>query len=111
MVTREEVFDRVCREIRDLFELDDKEITLQTKLVDDLRLDSIDAIDLAARLEELTKKRLAEESLRSLRTVDDVVTLIVGMLAQPEQPEQAALPDGGAAPAGGPTSHPAPEGS
>ncbi len=87
MVTREEVFDRVCREIRDLFELDDQEIGYGTKLVDDLRLDSIDAIDLAARLEELTKKRLAEESLRSLRTVEDVVNLIVGMLAEPGEGE------------------------
>ena len=85
MVTQEEVFDRVCSTITELFELDGKPITLETKLVEDLRLDSIDAIDLAARLEELTKRRLAEENLRSLRTVGDVVDLIVKMMAEPEE--------------------------
>ena len=95
MVTREEVFDRVCTAMNELFETDASTITLETKLVEDLGLDSIDAIDLAARLEELTKKRLAEESLRSLRTVKDVVNLIVAMLSEPEGalegPQSASL--------------------
>ena len=90
MVTREEVFDRICSAISELFEIDASTITLQTKLVEDLGLDSIDAIDLAARLEELTQKRLAEESLRSLRTVEDVVSLIVTMLAEPGEPATGA---------------------
>ncbi len=85
MATREEVFNRVCSALNDLFELDASTITLETKLVEDLGLDSIDAIDLAARLEELTQRRLSEESLRSLRTVEDVVTLIVAMLAEPAE--------------------------
>jgi acyl carrier protein len=85
MVTREEVFNRVCGAMNELFELDAKTITLDTKLIEDLGLDSIDAIDLAARLEELTQKRLAEENLRSLRTVGDVVNLIVAMLAEPDE--------------------------
>ena len=85
MVTREEVFNRVCSAMNDLFELDARTITLETKLVEDLGLDSIDAIDLAARLEELTQQRLAEESLRSLRTVGDVVSLIVGMVSDPSE--------------------------
>jgi len=85
MVTREEVFDRVCTAMNELFETDASTITLETKLVEDLGLDSIDAIDLAARLEELTQKRLAEDSLRSLRTVKDVVDLIFTMLSEPQE--------------------------
>jgi acyl carrier protein len=85
MFTREEVFNRVCGAMNDLFELDAKTITLETKLIEDLGLDSIDAIDLAARLEELTQRRLAEENLRSLRTVEDVVNLIVAMLSEPAE--------------------------
>jgi acyl carrier protein len=85
MVTPEEVFDRVCAAMNELFEVDPSTVTLQTKLIDDLGLDSIDAIDLAARLEELTQKRLSEESLRSLRTVGDVIDLIVAMLAEPQE--------------------------
>jgi acyl carrier protein len=83
MVTREEVFDRVRGTMQELFEIDPSKITLETKLIDELALDSIDAIDLAARLEELTKKRLTEEKLRGLLTVRDVVDLILGMLSEP----------------------------
>ncbi len=92
MVTREEVLDRVRSTMHDLFEVDPAKVTLDTRLIDDLGLDSIDAIDLAARLEEVTRKRLTEESLRKLRTVRDVVDLIFGMLDEsagltPEQPQ------------------------
>jgi acyl carrier protein len=82
VVTREEVFDRIRSTMHELFEVDPATITLDTKLMDDLGLDSIDAIDLAARLEEVTQKRLTEENLRKLRTVRDVVELIHAMLEQ-----------------------------
>jgi acyl carrier protein len=85
MVTREEVFDRIKSTMNELFEVDPSTVTLDTKLIDDLGLDSIDAIDLAARLEEVTHKRLTEESLRKLRTVRDVVDLISGMLDEPRE--------------------------
>ena len=86
MVTREEVFDRIKSTMNELFEVDPSTVTLDTKLIDDLGLDSIDAIDLAARLEEVTQKRLTEASLRKLRTVRDVVDLISGMLEEPRDP-------------------------
>ena len=76
MLTRDEIFDRVRSTMQELFEVEPERIQLETKLIEDLELDSIDAIDLAARLEEITRHRLSEESLRTLRTVDDVVTLI-----------------------------------
>ena len=43
---------------------------------DDLDLDSIDAIDLAVKLEERVGLDLEEEQLRSLRLVQDVVDLV-----------------------------------
>ncbi len=78
MLSREEVFERVRTTMQEIFEIDASQITLETKLIEDLELDSIDAIDLAARLEEMTRERIAEEALRSLRTVEDVVVLIHG---------------------------------
>jgi acyl carrier protein len=76
MLTRQEVFERVRTTMQELFEVEAEAIQPETKLIEDLELDSIDAIDLAARVEEITRRRLPEESLRSLRTVDDVVTLV-----------------------------------
>lgn len=74
--TRQEIFERVRSTMQELFEVEPERIQLETKLIEDLELDSIDAIDLAARLEEITRHRLSEDALRTLRTVDDVVTLI-----------------------------------
>ena len=76
MLTREAVFDHVRSTMQELFDVGPERIQLDTKLIEDLDLDSIDAIDLAARLEEITHTRLPEETLRGLRTVEDVVTLV-----------------------------------
>jgi acyl carrier protein len=74
--TKQEIFEQVrsilCRE----FEFTEDEIQPSSHLVDDLDLDSIDAIDLAVKLEERVGLDLEEEQLRSLRLVQDVVDLV-----------------------------------
>ena len=98
-LSREEVFDRVRSTMQELFEVEADAIKPETKLIEDLQLDSIDAIDLAARLEEITRHRLGEEELRTLRTVDDVVNLIHKAMSTAPAAGDAAAP---AAPAGAP---------
>jgi len=58
------------------FEIEPELITLDAQLMDDLDIDSIDAIDILARLRELTGKELPAEALKEVRTVGDVVTLV-----------------------------------
>jgi acyl carrier protein len=95
ILTRDEVFERVRSTMTELFEVEATAIKPDTKLIEDLQLDSIDAIDLAARLEEITRSRLGEEALRSLRTVDDVVTLIHdAMVAAKAAPAPVPAPEG-----------------
>jgi acyl carrier protein len=89
MLSREDIFDMVSETMHEIFEIDVKTIKPETKLMEDLGLDSIDAIDLAARVEELTNQRLAEEQLRGLRTVDDIVTLIHGMVTSMPHPTKS----------------------
>jgi len=76
MQTKEEIFEQVrsilCRE----FEFTQDEVLPTSHLIDDLDLDSIDAIDLAVKLEERVGLDLEEEQLRSLRLVQDVVDLV-----------------------------------
>lgn len=62
--------------MKELFEVDADRVTPETKLIEDLSLDSIDALDLAAHLEELSPRRIPDEKLKSLRTVSDVVDLV-----------------------------------
>lgn len=79
-MTREQVFDKIRALMVDLFELDEAKIVPEAKLVDDLDLDSIDAIDMVAKLHELTGRRVEEAALRQIRTVGDVVDLVVAQL-------------------------------
>lgn len=62
--------------MKELFEVNAERVTPETKLIDDLGLDSIDALDLAAHLEELSPRRIPDERLKALRTVNDVVDLV-----------------------------------
>lgn len=80
MQTKEEIFEEVrsilCRE----FEFSPDEVLPTSHLIDDLDLDSIDAIDLAVKLEERVGLDVEEEQLRSLRLVQDVVDLVYAHL-------------------------------
>ena len=48
----------------------------------DLDIDSIDAVDLAVKLKQLTGKRLEPEVFKTVRTVQDVVDALTGLLAK-----------------------------
>ena len=75
-MTRDEIFARVSAVFVEMFELDPKIIKMESKLVEDLDLDSIDAIDLASKLQEIIGRRLTEDDLRTIRTVADAVDVI-----------------------------------
>ena len=79
-LSRDEIFAELKRELCTLFELKPDQITLAARLYDDLDLDSIDAVDLAVRLQELTKKRIRPEQFKAVRTVADVVDAVEQML-------------------------------
>jgi acyl carrier protein len=75
-VSREDVFRYIQRTMVESFELEPDQVTQHATLIDDLGLDSIDAIDMAVKIQEYTGRRVAEEELRSLRTVADAVDLV-----------------------------------
>lgn len=74
---RQEIFTALAAKMAEMFEIDAETIKPSTHLFTDLDLDSIDAIDLAVQLQEFTGQKVSEESLRELRTVSDVVDLII----------------------------------
>ncbi|TWI66326.1 acyl carrier protein [Pseudoduganella lurida] len=65
--------------LADMFELDAATLTPQSNLYQDLDIDSIDAVDLAVKLKQLTGKRLAPEVFKTIRTIGDVVDALSGM--------------------------------
>jgi acyl carrier protein len=73
---------QTLRYLRDVlaaeFEVEASLIVPEAHLFDDLDIDSIDAIDILARLRDFTGKALPAESLKSVRTVGDVLALVDG---------------------------------
>jgi acyl carrier protein len=81
-VTRAEVLDLVRRVLQAEFELEGTAIEECTHLIDDLDLDSVDAVALSVRLEEEADLALTEEELKTMRTVGDVVSVVHGRLGR-----------------------------
>lgn len=80
--TKEEIYPWVVDILHEMFELDRSRITLDANLYTDLDIDSIDAVDLAVKLKQLTGKRLQPEVFKSVRTVEDVVKALTDLLGQ-----------------------------
>jgi acyl carrier protein len=75
-MSREEIFAHVRATIAELFEFELAEIKPSSTIFQDLDLDSIDAIDLVAKLQQLTGQRIDEDTMRAVRTVDDLVRVV-----------------------------------
>ena len=80
MRTREEIFEQIREILMQEFELRADEVLPTSHLIDDLDLDSIDAIDMAVKLEEIAGVEVEEKQLRGLRVVQDVVDLVYSHL-------------------------------
>ena len=73
--SREEVFDIVYDILVKDFECSREDLKPETRLFEDLDLDSIDAVDFLVRLQKLTEKRVNPEDFKKIRTLDDLVNV------------------------------------
>lgn len=80
-MTKEEIFERVSSVLTQSFGLKPEIVTPTANLIEDLDLDSIDAIDMVVGLEEETGLDISEDELKSVRVVQDVVDLLYRHLA------------------------------
>ena len=80
-MSREQIFGNVRDMMVETFELEGDRITLDARLYEDLDLDSIDALDMVVKLQEIIHRRVDETELRSLRTVGDVVEMVAAASA------------------------------
>jgi acyl carrier protein len=81
MFSKSEIQSELCRVLEELFELPPEKLVPGARLIDDLGLDSIDAVDLMARLQRYTGKRITSAEFKSVRTIGDVVDKIYNRLA------------------------------
>ncbi len=88
-MTEEELFTRIQTVFAEEFELEPDQLTPEATLFEELGLDSLDAVDMVVALEkEFGVKVKDEESLRSVRTLDDLLRLILTIRDQMNSRDQ-----------------------
>jgi len=78
-ISKEDIYPLLVDMLHEMFKLDKSKITLEANLYSDLDIDSIDAVDLAVKLKELTGKRMQPEVFKSVRTIRDVVNALAAL--------------------------------
>jgi acyl carrier protein len=81
-MTKNEIFTILSDYLVEYFEVPRSQITLEAKLYEDLDLDSIDAVDLVVKLQELTKKKIPPTDFKEVRSVGDVVEKVHALLQE-----------------------------
>lgn len=82
-MTKQEMFDRLSEILQETFSIDPERIRPESRLYEDLDIDSIDAVDLIVKLKPLVGKRLQPDAFKSVRTLQDVVDALDGLVNQP----------------------------
>lgn len=72
-MTKDELFKKCVEILHETFDLPEDRIKLESRLYEDLDIDSIDAVDLIVRMKPVVGKRMAPEAFKSVRSVQDVV--------------------------------------
>ncbi len=70
---KDQLYDKLKEIMAELFEMDPNDITLSANLYEDLDIDSIDAVDLAVKVRELTGKQVNPDEFKQVRTVEDLL--------------------------------------
>lgn len=81
-MTRKEIEQQVGDILHKTFEIPYEDIKPETRLQEDLDLDSIDAVDLIVKLQAHTDRKIDPESFKQVRTIDDVITVIYRLVSE-----------------------------
>ncbi|MGH8106327.1 MAG: acyl carrier protein [Arenimonas sp.] len=79
-MNKQELFLHIVGIMRDTFAIEPEKITLESKLGEDLDIDSIDAVDLIVQLKPLLGSALKPEAFKAVRTVQDVIDVVHDMM-------------------------------
>jgi acyl carrier protein len=80
-MTDDQILEKLKAVLNEVFEVAPDRVTRETHLFNELDLDSIDAVDLAIKLQEMTGKRIRPDEFKTVRTVGDVVDAVQRLLA------------------------------
>ncbi len=81
-ITKDDIFVILKGILVDEFEVVPENVVYNADLFNDLELDSVDAVDLAVRLQQHTGKKVSPAEFKQIRTVGDVVNAIVKLMQE-----------------------------
>ncbi|WP_144393742.1 acyl carrier protein [Pleionea sediminis] len=76
MKSKSEIFSQLQSMLSEVFEINPNEISETSDIYQDLDLDSIDAIDLAVRLQDLSGTKISPYEFKSVATISDIIEFI-----------------------------------
>lgn len=76
MYTKDEIFKHIKDILVKEFEIDAGKLTPNALLIEDLDLDSIDAVDLVVRLQQIIDCKVAPDDFKQIRTLQDMVDAV-----------------------------------
>ena len=79
---KEEIFKLITDILAKDFECSPEKLKAEANLFTDLDLDSIDAVDLIVKLQQITGKKVDPESFKQVRTLQDVVDAIYALFSK-----------------------------
>lgn len=80
-MTDQQILEKLKAILAEAFEISPEQVKPESHLFEELELDSIDAVDLAIKLQEMTGKRIKPEDFKTVRTVGDVISTVHLLLA------------------------------
>jgi acyl carrier protein len=82
-MNQDDILKTIVDTLHETFEIERERIQPQSRLYEDLDIDSIDAVDLIVRLKPLVGKRMNPEAFKAVRTVQDVADAMVRLVDDP----------------------------
>lgn len=76
MLDNDALFNKIKDVLVSEFDIPEEEITLESDLVEDFELDSIDAAELVVKFKDYLPPKVDASMFRSLKTVQDLVELL-----------------------------------
>lgn len=78
--TKEEIKEKLLEILENDFEINSSDVSDSSNLFTELDFDSIDAVDLAVRLQQFTEKKISPEEFKQIRTISDVVNTVYELI-------------------------------
>ncbi|MFO7761997.1 MAG: acyl carrier protein [Thermodesulfobacteriota bacterium] len=81
MITDEEIRQKIIKVLTHEFELEETELRPETRLYDDLDMDSLDAVDMVVALQKaFATEMINQQDLYEVRTIQDLFDLLIKMV-------------------------------